>query len=151
MAFLLEFLDFCRKMNAADMIPFTRIRGWKGMQFHEGVLFFLARGYAGLGDFRKAAELCRKLKELSPAFEGALSCLADDYDLRAACPDRPAGELLAKLYEPDVIDLAGRLHAIPLKELVADTDHETPDIPLDVARLLERVESYVPLGLERMV
>jgi hypothetical protein len=42
------------------------------------------------------------------------------------------------------------MHTTPLKELVAVANHETPDIPLDVASLLERVESYVPMKLERM-
>ncbi|MEG6505547.1 YcaO-like family protein [Nitratidesulfovibrio sp. 1201_IL3209] len=150
-AFLLEFLDFCRKMNAADMAPLTRIRGWKGMQVHEGVLFFLARGYAELGDFRKAAEFCCKLKELSPAFTGPISCLADHYNLWAARPDHPVEKLLANLYEKDVIVLARRMHKIPLKELVAVAVQEMPDIPLDVTRLLARVKGYVPEGLERMV
>jgi ribosomal protein S12 methylthiotransferase accessory factor YcaO len=148
--FLLEFLDFCRKMNAADMSPFTRIMGWKGMLCHEGILLFLARGYAELGDFRRAVEFCRKLQEISPGFAEPLSCLADFYDLQATQSDRPMWDLLMKLYDPSVISLVQRMHTTPLKELVAVANHETPDIPLDVASLLERVESYVPMKLERM-
>ena len=150
LAFLLEFLDFCRKMNAADMLPLTRIRGWGGMMFHEGILFFLARGYAELGNFQKSADFYCKLKDISFSFKEPLSCLRDYYELQATRAESPAMTLLSHLYDPEVIEIAWKMRTIPLGALVVATGYETPDIPLDVMRLVERAKNYIP-DIKRML
>jgi len=148
--FLLEFLDFCRKTNSCDILPFTRIHGLENMMPHESIIFFLCRGYAEVGNYNYSKILFDKLSNLMPSYSDVFSYLADYYGLISTLQEMTAREILLKFYDKDTIEFAYKIQSIPINELV-ENDYEQPTVPIDFYRLIERVRNYSPKEIDKIL